>query len=221
MPDIDTDNQTTNSTGAGDPGGDPGDRFTDQTITPEEMAPVDTVGQLIETFISPRDFASLEWCHANVSSQPAGYHVVVGRIAGYATNGEERESGLRLKPGEKAPPPSFWARGQFEAVALATGEVKTAPWLILPRSAGELLKQAFAGGTNHVLLDLEIGLQATGKAIPYRWTVRAYGGASGEAQRIVAGIRARQEARAKAPRLARNGAALTLEHAPSEAAERS
>ena len=182
------------------------DDYTATTMEPDDVAnaaPIDTIGTLIDTFISARDFATMEWCMANVAAQPAGYHVTVGRVAGYATNGEERESGLKVRAGEKAPPPSFWVKGQFEATVLATGEVKTAPWLILPRSAGELLKGAFQQGAERVLLDLEIGCQATGKAIPYRWTVRAYGAASGEAQRIVAMIRARQEARAKAREPAR------------------
>jgi len=207
-----TDTKQTNQSSGQD------EQYESRTIEPDEMAagfhqgdtaPIDMEGQLIETFISPRDFAEIEWLHQNVSSQPAGYHVTLGRIAGYATNGEERESGLRLKPGEKAPPPSFWVKGQFEGTNLASGEVKTAPWLILPRSAGELLKGAFQSGAERVLLDLEIGAQATGKAIPYRWTVRAFGTASGEAQKVVAMIRARQEARAKAQGAAR------IEHQPS------
>jgi hypothetical protein len=193
------------------------DRETEQsetrTINPDEVmdadtAPIDMQGQIIETFLSPRDFGALDWLLQNVASQPAGFHVVLGRIAGYAVTGEERESGLKVKAGEKAPPPSFWVRGQFEGVALATGEVKTAPWLILPRSAGELLKGAFQAGAERVLLDLEIGAQATGRSIPYRWTVRAFGTTSGEAQKVVAMIRARQEARAKA-----QGPAL-VEHQP-------
>ena len=189
---------------------------TTTNVDPDEMAgagPIDMQGQLIETFISPRDFATLDWCMANVAGQPAGYHVTVGRIAGYATDGEERESGLKVRAGEKAPPPSYWVKGQFEATNLATGEIKTAPWLILPRSAGELLKQAFQAGAERALLDLEIGCQATGKAIPYRWTVRAYGTASGEAQRIVAMIRQRQLARANAREPARiaNQPALDLQ----------
>jgi hypothetical protein len=199
------------------------DHFTTGTIPTDEMVdvdcqtvdaktghapPIDDRGQLIETFLSPRDFASLEQCQALIAGKPAGYHVVVGRIAGYATGADLRESGLKVKAGEKAPPPSFWAKGQFESVALATGEIKTAPWLILPRSAAELVGQAFISGAERILLDLEIGLQSTGKAIPYRWTVRAYGTASGEAQRLVAAIRSRQEARAQAQEKAR------IEHHP-------
>jgi len=207
-----TDSKQTNQSSGQD------EQYESRTIEPDEMAagfhqgdtaPIDMQGQLIDTFLSPRDFAPLDWLLQNVASKPAGYHVTLGRIAGYATNGEERESGLRLKPGEKAPPPSFWVKGAFESTALATGEVKTAPWLILPRSAGELLKGAFEAGAERVLLDLEIGAQATGKTIPYRWTVRAYGTASGEAQKVVAMIRQRQEARAKAREPAQ------IEHQPS------
>lgn len=202
-----TDSKQTNQSGGQE------DQFESRTFETEEMrgadtAPMDVQGQLIETFISPRDFASIEWIHQHVTPQPAGYHVTVGRIAGYAVNGEERESSIAVKAGEKKPPPSFWVKGQFESTALGTGEVKTAPWLILPRSAGELLKGAFQSGAERVLLDLEIGLQTTGKALPYRWTVRAYGTASGEAQRIVAMIKSRQEARAKVREPAR------IEHQP-------
>jgi hypothetical protein len=200
------------------------DQFTAGTVEPEDMerpdARVDDRGQLIETFLSPRDFATLEQCQALIAGKPAGYHVVVGRIAGYATGVDLRESGLKVKAGEKVPPPMFWAKGQFESVALATGEIKTAPWLILPRSAAELVGQAFVSGAERILLDLEIGLQSTGKAIPYRWTVRAYGTASGEAQRLVAAIRSRQEARANAREPARieNQPGLPMEPIKSKTA---
>jgi hypothetical protein len=177
------------------------DSYEAYTVEADDMAAagptVDNKGQLIETFLSGRDFATEQWALQHVAPQEPGYHITVGRIAGVATGGEWRESTYQPRSGEKLKP-SYAAKGQFESTVLATGEIKTAPWCYLPRNAAELLAQAFDKGAEQVLLDLEIGLQATGKRPPYRWTVRTYNTRKTEMQRHLELIRARQEARAQA-----------------------
>lgn len=200
MPDSNETNQTT---------GAPLDDETNQqtTFNPADIGADpgmdDTTGTRIETFISPRTFVSQEWCLQNIASKPRGHHVTIGRIAGYAVASERRDSAMPVKPGDKPMPASVWIKGEFEAVVLTTGELKSARWLILPRAAGELVEQAFQDGAERAFLDLELGVEATGRSIPYAYTVTTYGGRDNEARRMVKAIRARQEARA-----------LTRERAP-------
>jgi hypothetical protein len=171
----------------------------------------DDQGLRIETFISPRTFVTQEWCLKNVASQDRGYHVAIGTIAGYATASERRDSAMPVKPGDKPMPPSVWIKGEFEATVHETGEVKSARWLILPRAAGDLIEQAFESGAERAYLDLELGVQATGRSIPYAYTVTAYGSRDSEGRRVVRAIRAKQAQRALARqeslRLAGPGAA--------------
>lgn len=162
----------------------------------------DGIGRRIETFISPRSFVTQEWCLQHVAAQPRGYHVPIGRIAGVATTCERVESRAPVKPGDKPMPASVWIRGEFECAVLDTGEIKTASVLILPRAAGDLIEQAFALGGERILLDLELGVEATGRTIPYTYTVTAYGSRESESQRMVRAIRARQDARQRQRQLA-------------------
>jgi len=154
----------------------------------------DDPGGLIANFISGRTCATQAWCLANVASASPGTHVIVGTLAGVAVSCE------RL-PGKGDYPPYVKLKGNFMATSALTGEVTQAPWAILPgKAAGDMAEVAFTGDDDHppatrLMLDLEIGVQATAKAPPYRWTVRTHDIDRSEAQKVVEAIRARQVAR--------------------------
>jgi hypothetical protein len=179
------------------PGGTAAPQEEERTIDPADTDRMadrpDDRGKLIEAIITPgRTFATQQWCIANVASQPAGFHVDVGRIAGIVHSVER-------KPGKGDYPPYVEARGHFQATSLLSGEINTAPVLILPKASGNLLESAFQGDrpAQRVILDLAIGVRATGKSIPYTWTVRTFDRDLSEEQRVVAAIAARAEARAQ------------------------
>jgi hypothetical protein len=208
--------ETTNGQAAGSIVGGETENVTERAIDAPEMESLGgdpgmtDDGLRIETFISPRTFVTQEWCLKNVASKDRGFHVAIGTIAGYATASERRESAMPVKPGDKPFPASVWIKGEFEATVHETGEVKSARWLILPRAAGELVEQAFESGAERAYLDLELGVQATGRSIPYAYTVTAFGSRDSEARRIVRAIRAKQTARA----LARRDAVRRIEAIP-------
>lgn len=193
-----------------------------RTIEPDQVEDIlpgpiegagDERGTRIENFLSMRTFVEQEEA-LRIGLQPKGSHVTIGLLAGYVTGFERRESNLPLKVGEKAPPPSIWLKGEFRATVLKTGEIKEARWCILPRAAGELVEEALTeGGVTRALLDLEIGVQATGRTIPYAYTVVAYG-RSHDAKKALDAIEARQEAR----RRARGAQALLGRGSASDAA---
>src|SRR5262249_20161045 len=139
----------------------------------EPMLVSDDQGRLIENFISGRTYATQAWCLANVASASPGTHVIVGTLAGVAVSCE------RLA-GKGDYPAYIKLKGNFMAKSALTGEVTQAPWAILPgKAAGDMAEVAFTGDEDHpaahrLMLDLEIGVQATGKAPPYRWTVRSH-----------------------------------------------
>ena len=222
MPDSSDTNQTTGQ----NPSDDTESRQA-QTIEPADMEglagdPGMDEGLRIETFISPRTFVTQEWCLQNVASKPRGTHVAIGRIAGYAVASERRDSAMPVKPGDKPMPASVWIKGEFEAVVIETGELKSARWLILPRAAGELVEQAFQDGAQRAYLDLELGVQATGRSIPYAYTVTAFGQRDSEARRMVRAIRARQEQRALKAQGGPSQPRLTLDGGtPAKPADRS
>lgn len=197
---TDTTNNTTRTHGNGD------DPAHTATIDGEAAEHADREwmndrGQLIETFISSRTFMAQEDAMRLVIDKPAGWQTPVGTIAGFATGCERRE--VQAAPGQQQYPASVWIRGQFQAVVGATGEVKSAPNLILPRAAGDMIEAAFAAGATGVMLDIEMTLQkARAGRYPYQWGVRVFGSRQSEADRAVAAVRQRQEARQQQRRLA-------------------
>lgn len=158
--------------------------------------PNDSIGRRIDALISPRSFVSMEEAQAMVAGKPRGWNMPIGRIIGYAKRGERRDSKAPVKPGADPLPPSYFINGTFECTSLMDGTIRTAPWLILPRAAGDMMETAFnSGGAERVLLDIELGIEATGRAIPYTYTVTAYGTRETADQKALSALRARQEAR--------------------------
>lgn len=160
--------------------------------------PSDNIGRRIDALISPRSFVAMEQAQQLIAGKPRGWNMPIGRIIGFATRGERRDSKAPVKPGEAPLPPSFFIQGTFECTSLLDGTIRTAPWLILPRAAGDMLEAGFQGGADRVLLDIELGLEATGRAIPYTYTVTAYGTRETPDQKALSLLRERQARRAQA-----------------------
>jgi hypothetical protein len=134
------------------------------------------------------------WIIQNVATQPKGSYVPLGYMSGYIFAVERRFTewqGKRLE--------SVWMQGMFEAESSITGEVLSAGFAILPSSFGEMIAGAFAlaekqGAHNlQAKLDVEIGLEATGRSIPYEWVVYSY--EETPAQKAVKAIKAQRQAR--------------------------
>lgn len=159
-------------------------------------------GMRLRTVIVPKDAIpgrSPEWIGDQLAGKPVGTIVEVADIAGWVVSTERRVvewQGKRLE--------SVWLKGLIQMTALHTGEIFEAAAVILPKAAGEAIDAIFqmAGDQQpriRVELDMTLGLEKTGKAIPYEWVPISH--ARGRAQRVVSEMRQKQMAR----RLAREG----------------
>jgi hypothetical protein len=168
-----------------------GDRM--DAMLAEAHAAIEREGMRLETFISPRTFATMEEILQLVAGVPKGDSVPLGHIAGDVRGFERRENSMPLKPGENPPPPSIWLRGKFDATIYSTGEVRSASWCILPRVMGEAVADELRDGETSALLDIELGVSATGRAIPYAYTVTSF--TANRAQAAITTIRLRHQRR--------------------------
>lgn len=159
---------------------------------------IDDTGQRVRKVITTKDFIpgrDQQWILQNVVSRPKGTYVRLGFLAGFITGTERTQTDWQGKTLH-----SVWLKGMFEARLAETGEVLQAPNAILPLAFGELIEGAFrqAQLSGHLEglkaeLDVEIGVEATGRSIPYEWVVVSY--ITGEAQRALRAVRSRQAAR--------------------------
>ncbi len=115
-------------------------------------------------------FADPEWIMKNIVSQGKGTHVSLGRVYGIAHATERRVNDIK-----GVPTPSVSIIGRFEAENFSTGEFSAASTLYLPMGFAEQIEAVFKEDKDAVVkVDVDIGVEATGKTIPYEWTVTSY-----------------------------------------------
>jgi hypothetical protein len=153
--------------------------------------------QRLRRLITTADFLpgrSKEWAIQNVASRPRGTYIPLGLLDGMV-NAIERKA-YTATPTGGGPTralESIWLKGSFEATIAATGEIIRAPNCILPLALGEMIEASFRQGNERASLDCEIGLEATGRMIPYEWVVISY--VSGEAASASRARRQKKQAR--------------------------
>lgn len=98
-----------------------------------------------------------------------GTKVMLGRIFGFVTGVTEKQN--TLPNGDKAT--SIVCNGQFETENYLDGEVSVASAVYFPSSFSETVKAMFAADPELkvVEVDTDVGVEATGKTIPYTWVV--------------------------------------------------
>jgi hypothetical protein len=174
-------------------------------IDPNEAAALaaDDKGQRVGRIITTKDWANGRDPNAIIAGSPPGTRILLGSLRGVVDTTERSTHTYKDKPLE-----SVWLNGEFEAVVAETGEVKAAPTAILPKAFGITIETAIAGlkreaslgggSDGQLTIDCDIGLEATGRPIPYEWIVIYY--REGKAQKAMRDVTARQNAR-----LARQG----------------
>lgn len=165
-----------------------------------------------------------KWVAANVVSKGVGTHVAVGRIYGVIAAAEAKETLWKSnRPGEgEKLIKSIALSGELQAENAFTGEIVTMDTVFLPMAAASRIARAIADQPRgaRVQIDLDIGIESTGKAIPYEWTVTSY--LSGHAERLLRSMRNSRRIGQAAPGVAERLAAdrgmlegrkeMTLEH---------
>lgn len=148
---------------------------------------------MLKEFIPNSDYIAKE-----VVGKGKGTQVVLGRIFGFVTGTTEKEN--TLPNGDKSK--SVVCNGQFETENYLTGEVSAASSVYFPSSFSEAIKGMFAADESLkvVEVDTDVGLEATGKAIPYTWVVVNH--IEGEQQTPLKALRSKRGRPANAPQLA-------------------
>lgn len=117
-----------------------------------------------------------------------GARVHVGRFIGVATGLKEKFN--TLPDGRQSR--SVMLEGIFESQNELTGEVTQYTQAYLPMAFAESVEAAFKMNPDatSIQMDIDIGVEVTGKSIPYEWTVTSH--IKGEASNILADLRQRR-----------------------------
>ncbi len=127
-------------------------------------------GKEVTSVLTMKRFASPDWIMQNCVVKGAGTKVQVARIIGKAMQAERKQNTYQDKTLE-----SIVLRGVFEGENLLTGEIISASEIYLPRAYAQQVAVMFMDETvKRVELDLDIGVRATGKTIPYEWTCTTF-----------------------------------------------
>lgn len=123
-------------------------------------------------FLPPGQGGGIDWINMNVVAKGKGTQAVLGRVFGVCTGWAEKEN--TLPNGDKSV--SIILNGTFQAENYMTGEVSDASKLFLPTAYSQRVKTMFQSDPDLKLVevDADIGVEATGKTIPYEWVVVAY-----------------------------------------------
>jgi hypothetical protein len=147
---------------------------------------------MMKEFVPNADFIAKECV-----GKGKGTQCMLGRVFGFVTGVAEKQG--TLPNGDKSI--SIVCNGQFETENYITGEVSSASSVYFPSSFSEQIKAMFASDENLkvVEVDTDIGVEATGKTIPYTWMVVNH--IEGEAVTPLKKLRAARGRPASAPAL--------------------
>ena len=115
------------------------------------------------------------WIMREVVAKGKGSRAFVGKVVGLVRGFEEKS--FTQKDGRVTE--SIALRGEFRPESYHTNEVQTGTTCYLPgwpmrAQVAAVFKDVPAGSIRTVEIDCDIGLEATGKPIPYEWLVVAY-----------------------------------------------
>ena len=129
----------------------------------------------IEDFISMGQLVeSPDWILKNVCALGKGTQKPLAQLYGWCNHTSRQ---LNSVPGNPQPVESIKLSGEFEATSLIDGTVTQAPHAFLPKKWAQLVETAVAAldlehdPSARVKMILTVGVRATGKGIPYAWTV--------------------------------------------------
>lgn len=134
-------------------------------------------------------YPSIDWIMTEIVGKGVGTHVSVGRLYGKANATERQTNDYKGKQLQ-----SVVVSGMFEAVTLSTGEITRCSRIYLPMSFAEQIEMALRANPGALIdVDVDIGIEATGKSIPYTFTVTSY--LEGQAERALRQMRMRRPTR--------------------------
>lgn len=208
---------------AGTPAASPTDQATNQTDAENGDAEIvqDAKGfQVRKAFAMKQFLPHPNWINQNIVAHGQGTRATLGRVFGIATATERKRTTMN----DGTVSESIYVKGSFEAESYIDGTVSRSAGVFLPMAYAEQIELALMPSKNEkgeevrtvfsAEIDCDIGLEATGKIIPYAWTVTAFReGAEMDVLKRVRSTRAKPQNVLSAP----TGAALQIA-APTPAA---
>jgi hypothetical protein len=131
-----------------------------------------------------------DWIMKNVVANGKGTRATIGRVWGIANGCTDKVNTLP----DGSPSSSIVLQGAFNTESYITGELSEASNAYLPMAYAEKLKALFAADKSIQVIevDCDVGIEATGKTIPYEWVITAF--REGEEMAVLKRIRgARQK----------------------------
>ncbi len=152
-----------------------------------------------------------DWINTNIVAKGKGTKALIGRVFGVCMETIDKKNTLPDGTiGE-----SVAMKGAFQAESYLTGEISEATVVYLPMAYTEKVKAIFVSdeadakkaaeqGRSHeriqvIEVDCDVGIEATGKTIPYEWVVIAY--REGEQMAALKRLRSSRGRPADAPKL--------------------
>ena len=151
---------------------------------------------------------SPDWINVNIVAKGKGTQVTLGRIWGIATGFEDRTNTLP----DGSVSASIAVTGIFQSESYLSGELGEASMVYFPMAYAEKIKAVFKSSPDirAIEVDCDVGLEATGKTIPYEWVVIAF--REGEEMAVLKKIAASRGRPKSAPALEAPKSAPAIEH---------
>jgi hypothetical protein len=182
------------------------------TVDPEVKDEVNpgTGMKIRKAFMLRMFLPDANWIAREVTAKGKGTTVMLGRVFGICTGFERKMNTV----GDKVIP-SISIRGNFQAENYFTGEVSESASVYLPGALAEKLVTMFEGDENlkTIEIDTDIGVEATGKTIPYAWTATQW--IDGDKQNPLARLKSSRK-RPDNAALLKSGYAIAQLAAPSK-----
>lgn len=153
---------------------------------------VSETGRRVRRTLMLKQFADPDWINRNVVAKGKGTHVAVGRIYGIAREFRKNVNDVNGRQVE-----SIAVSGSFEGVRFADGEILNGATVYFPMAYAERIAAALSmKGGGMVQVDCDVGVEATGKAIPYEWTITNF--VEDKAENILSALKNRRVPKALA-----------------------
>lgn len=138
-----------------------------ETAAPEAQG--GSVGRRARSLFMMKNFADQDFINKHVVAKGKGTKAMLGRVFGFVSSVSEKKG--TLPNGE--PSVSVLLHGQFETESYIDGEVSSCSSVIFPNGFARDVQHTLASDdTIKVLeIDTDVGVEATGKSIPYAWII--------------------------------------------------
>lgn len=153
----------------------------DQTPAAPEIQGVRARRTIMLKNLLPAD--GVDWIMKNVVSQGKGTRATLGRIFGVCTGYSIKTNTLP----DGTPSSSIVLHGDFETENYIDGEIGSGTTAYIPAAYSEKVKTVFDANAilneageeignriRTIEIDIDVGVEATGKTIPYEWVVVAF-----------------------------------------------